>query len=171
MSWPSRVIYIAIALALAFSLVAIAAPRTDADPGLTKWTKVTTPSEVNKTIFPASNLYDFAVGPDGETIYVIGTNGKDLDGDGIFDPALWKSTDGGATWADKTSKIQVWDATAGAWDIKAKLALPAAFAPFLNGIFHMKVILCSHVYCNRVEIAPIEVRVIGMNVDCMNFTG
>ena len=130
MNWPSRVIYIAIALALAFSLVAIAAPRTDADPGLTKWTKVTTPSEVNKTIFPASNLYDFAVGPDGETIYVIGTNGKDLDGDGIFDPALWKSTDGGATWADKTSKIQVWDATAGAWDIKAKLALPAAFAVF-----------------------------------------
>lgn len=124
MSWPSRVIYIAIALALVISLgLLVIAPKTNADPGLTKWTKVTTPSETNKTIFPASNLYDFAVGPDGETIYAIGeaVDKDDVDDDSDVAeilPHLWKSTDGGATWANNSSKLV---------KENVKLSLPAEF--------------------------------------------
>jgi len=125
MSWPSRVIYLAIALALVISLVGILAlPKTSADPGLTKWTKVTTPSEKNKTIFPASDLYDFAVGPDGETIYAIGeaVDKDDVDADtnvAEMLPHLWKSTDGGATWTNNSSKLL---------KKNVKLSLPAEFA-------------------------------------------
>lgn len=124
MSWPSRVIYIAIALALVVSLgVLVIAPKASADPGLTKWTKVGTPSEKNMTIFPASNLYDFAVGPDGETIYAIGEakDKDDVDGDANVSeilPHLWKSTDGGATWTNNSAKLLVKN---------VKLGLPAEF--------------------------------------------
>ncbi len=126
-SWPSRAIYIIIALALAISLAGIAAvpSNTDADPGLTKWTKVTTPSEVDQTIEPGSNLYDFAVGgAEGDVVYVIGEgpDADDVDGDGNKTeilPHLWVSTDGGATWSNKTGKLL---------QKNVKLDLPAEFA-------------------------------------------
>lgn len=126
-SWPARVTYIFIALALALSLAMVAIPApTDADPGLTKWSKVTTPSEKNLTIFPGSNLYDFAVGSDGEVIYAIGEGPdmNDVDADKNKTeilPQLWKSTDGGATWSNKTSKLL---------KKNVKLDLPAEFAKF-----------------------------------------
>ncbi|MBA7502659.1 hypothetical protein ES706_01252 [subsurface metagenome] len=107
-SWPARVTYIFIALALALSLaaVAVAVPKTDADPGLTKWTKVTTPTHTDGTIIPGADIYDFAVGPDGDVIYAIGKVPKrDVDDEPNIDFALWKSTDGGATWSDKTAKL------------------------------------------------------------------
>ncbi len=110
MSLPSRAIYIVIALALVLSLGLFGlVAQTSADPGVSKWTKVTTPSEVNKTLLPGSNLYDFAVGPDGDTVYVIGTKWDD-DGDEVIEsgemvPALWKSADGGASWKDISAKL------------------------------------------------------------------
>ncbi|MCK4403026.1 MAG: C2H2-type zinc finger protein [Dehalococcoidia bacterium] len=106
-SWPARVTYIFIALALALSLVLVAIPaKTDADPGLTKWSKVTTPTDSNETIIQGADIYDIAIGPDGDVIYAIGKmpvgRASPLDTTTI---ALWKSTDGGATWSDKTSKL------------------------------------------------------------------
>jgi len=122
MNWPARAVYIVIALALALSLAMVAAPKAPvgANPGKTEWTPVTTPSEKNDTIVPGSNLYDFAVGPDGDTIYVIGEMPVGRNAPlATTIIALWKSTDGGATWSDKTSKL-----------LKAnvKLGLPAEFA-------------------------------------------
>ncbi len=119
-SWPARVTYLFIALALALSLVLVAIPaKTDADPGLTKWSKVTTPTDSNETIIQGSDIYDFAIGPDGDTIYAIGKmpdgRSSPLDETNI---ALWKSTDGGATWSDKTDKLL---------QDKVKLSLPAEF--------------------------------------------
>jgi hypothetical protein len=105
------VVYILIALALAISLVIVAAPtKVDADPGTTKWTKVTTPSETNITIDQCSDIYDFAVGSDGETVYAIGDDDGDIQ--------LWKSVDGGATWKDLSSKLA---------QANVKLSLPEEF--------------------------------------------
>jgi len=116
-SWPARVTYIFIALALALSLVLVAVPKTAADPGLTKWSKVTTPTESDGKIIQGADLYDLAVGPDGDTIYVIGKVPPDDDHpNGI---ALWKSTSGGAKWSDKTENLL---------QDNVKLDLPSEFA-------------------------------------------
>jgi len=119
-SWPARVTYLFIALALALSLVLVAVPKTAADPGLTKWTKVTTPTDSNETIIQGADLYDLAVGPDGDTIYAIGKmpcgRSGDLSGVTI---ALWRSTDGGAKWSDKTENLL---------QDNVKLNLPEEFA-------------------------------------------
>ena len=102
--WHTKAIYLGIALALALGLLLTPAvtpsDTTSADPGLSKWTKVATP-EVNGTdrvIRADSDIKDFAVSSDGETIYAIGVE----DGNA----KLWKSTNGGATWSDKTSDLQ-----------------------------------------------------------------
>ncbi len=108
--WHTRAIYILIALALAIGLTGIAAapPQVSADPGLTEWDKVTTPSEDDWVIAPESNVLLFTVGmSDGleslpETIYAMGSS---PDADSDTGTALWKSTDSGATWSDKTQKI------------------------------------------------------------------
>jgi len=106
-SWPARVTYIFIALALALSLVLVAIPvKTDADPGLTKWSKVKTPSETDWVIAQDSDIYDFDIGPDGETIYAVGRGHEDNDpGDPMWS-LLWKSEDGGVTWDDITDELE-----------------------------------------------------------------
>jgi len=111
--WHTRAIYILIALALAFGLTGIAAAPTDvsADPGLTKWTKVTTPSEDDWVIAPGSNLVLWTAGMSNgletlpETVYAMGSSPDLEDTDNPIGTALWKSTDSGATWSDKTGKL------------------------------------------------------------------
>ncbi|MEA3441863.1 MAG: hypothetical protein U9R04_00005, partial [Chloroflexota bacterium] len=106
MSLPSRVIYIVIALALAIGLAGIAAMPDNVNAGTTKWTKVTTPSEKNFTILPGSDIFDFAVGPDGNTVYAVGEVPARASGSLIgLTFALWKSSDGGATWKDISSHL------------------------------------------------------------------
>jgi hypothetical protein len=61
--------------------VVLAAP---AAADLTKWTTVNTPSWADKVIEPGSDIFDYAVGPDGDTIYAIGAiNTLDQPGDSI----------------------------------------------------------------------------------------
>ena len=96
--WHTKVIYLGVALSLALGLLLMPA-AAGADPGLSKWSRVTTP-EVDgsdNVIRTDSDIKDFAVGPDGDTIYAIGIE----DGD----PELWKSTNGGASWSNKTSDL------------------------------------------------------------------
>ena len=100
--WHTKAIYLVVALVMALSLAAIAAPTNNvsADPGLSRWSKVATPdlnSSLDNKIRQGSDLKDFAVSSDGETIYVIG----DLNGV----PKLWKSTNGGASFIDKTKYL------------------------------------------------------------------
>jgi len=89
------------------AMVALPKAQVGADPGTTKWTKVSTP-QINYSdwkIAQDSTINSFDMGPDGETIYAVGEVGRDdPDREGIY---LWKSTDSGATWSDKTAKIQV----------------------------------------------------------------
>jgi len=109
MSLPTRTMYIVLALVLVIGLAGIAMVPSQADAGTTNWTKVGTPSETDNVLLPGSDIYDMAVGPDGETIYAVGSAPEDYDSNGEPDgptvPKLWKSTDGGATWSDKTSKV------------------------------------------------------------------
>ncbi len=122
-SWPVRVTYIFIALALALSLVLVAIPaKTDADPGLTKWSKVTTPSEEDKVIVQNADVISFAAGATGDVIYAVLDGVYDWDGtawveggatgnvedvleDGFGD-AVFKSEDAGVTWDDITDEVQ-----------------------------------------------------------------
>lgn len=126
-SWPVRVTYIFIALALALSLVLVAIPaKTDADPGLTKWSKVTTPSEEDKVIVQNADVISFAAGATGDVIYAVldgvyawddtvgvkawvegGATGnvEDVLEDGFGD-AVFKSEDAGVTWDDITDEVQ-----------------------------------------------------------------
>jgi len=88
------------------AMVALPKAQVGANPGTTEWTPVTTPSEKNNTIVPDSDIYDFAVGPDGETIYAVGqVPARTVAGVANVEIAFWKSTDGGATWSDKTAKL------------------------------------------------------------------
>ena len=129
--WHSKVIYLAIALALTISLAGIAAtpPDAAAAPGTTKWTKVSTP-QINYSDWEIawdSTINSFDMGPDGETIYAVGSvgaNGPTADPDRDSEIYLWKSTDHGATWSDKTAKIQTHA------DVVKAEGLTVAFASF-----------------------------------------
>jgi len=115
-SWPARAVYIVVALALALSLVLVASPaKVSADPASNcKWAKVGTPTDSNEVVLPSSNIYDFDIGPDGETVWAVGVIAENRSGSCNFtNVALWKSTDGGATWTDKTSKILTANVKAG----------------------------------------------------------
>jgi len=100
MKWHTRVMYLLVALALVAGLAMTVVPgsQVSADPGVLKWTKIATPSQADKVIVPNSDIYDIAVGLDGLAIYAIGVK----DGN----PVLWKSTNGGVTWLDKTTAAQ-----------------------------------------------------------------
>jgi len=101
-SWPTRVIYIVLALALALSVAMATLPKAQvgADPGTTEWTDVSTPNEDKFVILPGSDILSFDMGPDGDVIYAVVASGGEDVGDMLF-----KSTDAGATWSDKTSKL------------------------------------------------------------------
>jgi hypothetical protein len=99
--------YILFALALVIGLAGFAAmPKVSADSGTpgvdgaAKWLKMSTPSTTGSVILPATDIIDIAVGSDGMTIYAV-TNRTSTDASS----KLWKSTDGGWTWVDKTAKV------------------------------------------------------------------
>jgi hypothetical protein len=106
-TWPVRAIYILFALALAIGLILTTAPaKVGADPGLSEWSKVSTPSEKDWVIAPESSLIWPALSfPGGETLYVVGFGYDDNDPAGDFGPQLWKSTNYGATWKAITDKV------------------------------------------------------------------
>jgi hypothetical protein len=98
----------------------VAGPSASADFCVSQWQKQPTPSHKDNVIVPGSDITDFAVaGVDGRTIYAIGTRNDfcnydwasygfrgegDLSGQNQK-PRLWKSTDGGVTWKDRTDKV------------------------------------------------------------------
>jgi hypothetical protein len=120
--WLARALHVTIALSFILGALVVA-PSVSADPGTSKWEKQATPTEDDKVILPGSDIIDFDMAGDGETIYAIGTwnrYGSCMSAPwetptlrmGPFDltdvyqfPKLWKSTDGGVTWSDKTSKV------------------------------------------------------------------
>jgi len=95
-AWPVRAMYMLIAAALAISLIITAAPalRVSADPGLSEWDRVPTPSQDGFVLAPDTIIIDYAIADDGEVAFAIVANmttSKYL---------LLKSTDHAATWED-----------------------------------------------------------------------
>ena len=102
-AWPAKAMYILIAAALAISLIIIAAPalKVSADPGLSEWTRVSTPTTDDWLMAPESVIIDYAVADEGEVAYAIV-----YQWDGAVDaPLLLKSTDGAATWNNLTEEL------------------------------------------------------------------
>ena len=92
------------------SLAAVfAAPAT---AGEMEWTLTNTPSWEDMVILPASDILDYDIGGDGDTIYAVleivsvctGV-GWDNPSDGWGTFALVKSTDGGVSWSDITDNV------------------------------------------------------------------
>jgi len=87
----SKILGVGLTVALLSSLILIAAPVSAGTLGWTAFSPV--PSETNQVLEPSSNVTDFGMDADGDTIYAAG--GSNL---------LYKSTDGGVTW----STIDFW---------------------------------------------------------------
>ena len=116
--WLSRALHVTIALSFILGAFVVAPSTVTADPGISKWEKQGTPTEDDKVILPGSDIVDFDVAGDGETIYAVGTwlaqcddeswspawGPMDLNSEYQF-PKLWKSTDGGITWSDETDEV------------------------------------------------------------------
>jgi len=107
-AWPARAMYILIAAALAISLILTGAisQKVSADPGMSEWTRVDTPTTDDFLLTPGSDIIDYAVADGGEVAYAIVYQGmKRQNGDG--GPwHLLKSEDGAATWTDITDAIE-----------------------------------------------------------------
>ncbi|MCK9357937.1 MAG: hypothetical protein M0R22_12470, partial [Dehalococcoidia bacterium] len=121
--WFTRALHVTIALSFVLGAFVVAPSAVSAaDPNTSEWLKQGTPTEEDLVLLPGSDIIDFDVAGDGKTIYAIGTLQKGCDPEdmdywapsvmGPFDlfsisqfPKLWKSTDGGVTWSDKTSKV------------------------------------------------------------------
>jgi len=100
--WSVRVVYMLIAAALAVSLMITGAPaqKVGADPGLSDWSRISTPSEDGWVLSPGSDIIDYAVADDGDVAYTIVY---------CHDTAahhLLKSADGAATWEDITAGLE-----------------------------------------------------------------
>jgi hypothetical protein len=118
-AWPVKAMYVLVAAALAISLIIMAAPaqKVSANPGLSEWTPVDTPTVDGWVLAPGSEIIDFAVADGGEVIYAIvylhseawdyATDDCDpIDSPDDSDYYLLKSEDGGATWDDIYDPIQ-----------------------------------------------------------------
>jgi hypothetical protein len=66
----AKILGLGLAAALAFSLGA--GLVTPASAGVQEWDTITTPSWEDNVIAPGTDIFDYAVGPDGETIYATG---------------------------------------------------------------------------------------------------
>jgi len=123
MSWPVRLTYILFALALTLSLALTAAPtaKVSAEPDLTKWSKVKTPSEKDFVIAQQTDILSIDTMGDGSVVYAVldgvyqyyngawvkgGSTGvvANVCENGVGD-ALFKSEDGGVTWDDITDEL------------------------------------------------------------------
>jgi hypothetical protein len=111
-----KILGIGLSAGLVFALVGaiFAAP---AAAGQMKWTTVNTPDWGDLVIYPGTDILDYDIGPDGDTIFAILELGclvadsprdrscDDSCGDVFDDYALVKSTDGGVTWTDITCNV------------------------------------------------------------------
>ena len=71
-----KILGIALAIVLAFGLVAAVMPADEVQAGTSKWTRTNTPSiKTELQLQPGTDLYDMAIGPDGDTVYVVGALG------------------------------------------------------------------------------------------------
>jgi hypothetical protein len=104
----SKILGIGLSAGLVFGLIGtlFAAP-VSAD--LMEWGIVNTPSWEDLEILPASDIIDYDIGGDGDTIYAVLESNELCNGVGdlvhYLNFALVKSTDGGVTWTDITAKV------------------------------------------------------------------
>jgi len=94
-----KILGVALTLVLVFSLVGMFAPanRAEADAYTpNQWNVLSTPSSAGNVLASGSNIVDFAVAPDGTTIYLINDD-SDPDKDGVY-----KSTNGGSSFSALT---------------------------------------------------------------------
>ena len=105
--WPVRAMYMLIAAALVISLIIIAAPaqKVSADPGLSEWDRVSTPTVDGWVLAPSSTIIDYALAEAGEVAYAVVYADPDMCDieDGYY---LLKSDDHAATWNDITDALE-----------------------------------------------------------------
>ena len=101
----SKILGIGMTTGLIFGLVgALFAAPASAD--LMEWGIVNTPSWEDMVILPQSDILDYDIGGDGDTIFVALELSEECTGVGdMEDFALVKSTDGGVTWTDITANV------------------------------------------------------------------
>jgi hypothetical protein len=115
-AWPVKAMYMLVAAALAISLMIMAAPaqKVSANPGLSEWTRVDTPTTDGWVLAPNSTIIDYALAEGGEIAYAIIYQEEVLCPDacgnvsqaGPGDYYLLKSDDFGATWDDITPALE-----------------------------------------------------------------
>ena len=71
--WPVRAMYMLIAAALVISLIIVAAPalKVSANPGLSEWTRVSTPTLEGFVVAPDSVIIDANYADGGEVAYAV----------------------------------------------------------------------------------------------------
>ena len=129
--WPVRAMYMLIAAALVISLIIIVAPaqKVSADPGLSEWDRVSTPTMEGFVVAPDSVIIDYALADGGEVAFaVVEAWDEDPwdDEDALGDPDPWtefeyrllKSDDHAATWTDITDALEDVDDS---YDIQAMM--------------------------------------------------
>jgi len=109
LSKAKNIIYLCLLLILAISyLPAVTGQSVLAHPGKLAWSIVETPSGVGKVVNGNSEINALAIGSDNKSFYTID----------IPNSQVYKSTDGGITWADTlTNRLTAAGATLPAWDI------------------------------------------------------
>jgi hypothetical protein len=107
----SKILGIGLSSGLVFGLIGVlfAAP---ASADLMEWGVVNTPSWEDLVIVPGSDILDYDIGGDDDTIYAVLESNETCNGVGkqVGDPAdpdfaLVKSTDGGVTWTDISQNV------------------------------------------------------------------
>jgi len=100
--WPVRAMYMLIAAALVISLIIVAAPaqKVSADPDLSEWSRVYTPTTDGWVLAPNTTILDYALASNGEVAYAVVHNVTD---DVYF---LLKSDDYAAYWSDITDALE-----------------------------------------------------------------
>ncbi|MDD5509560.1 MAG: hypothetical protein PHI12_01925 [Dehalococcoidales bacterium] len=68
----SKILAVGLAIGLVFALGAAVIPAGEAQADEMEWGEVNTPSWEDNVIAPGTDIFDYAVGPDGETIYATG---------------------------------------------------------------------------------------------------
>jgi hypothetical protein len=116
-AWSVRAMYILVAIAMAMSLMIMAAPARQVsaadceDAPDAKWDKVSTPTEADWVLAPCSQIVDFAVAEAGKTAYAIVYSEVHDECPGCVTCTggkaqgpwyLLKSDDGAATWESVT---------------------------------------------------------------------
>lgn len=102
-------LFLSLAFLCSFTLFPLARNSlASASPDELKWSIVDTPSEQGYVVASPSEVNAFALGSDDETFYAINIPGE----------KVYKSTDGGITWADDLGRaLEDEGATLPAWDI------------------------------------------------------